>query len=202
MGLPIALVVGVLGASVGCGAADTGADESGTREGDTAAEPRGAMANRGPVVRRQRLAARLVVAPGRAAPGQALRISVANVGSRTVMYGLRNTVERRAGTGQWRSAMRAVYGTRRPGVRLIRLRAEPGQRGGPDYGTVVDRIRLPCSLKRGLYRVSKRVSGRPKERPSVVLRVRFQVAGQSSPRCQRQDAAGGGARERGAAEVR
>lgn len=100
----------------------------------------------------------LIVAPTATEAGTTVRVSVENAGTRPIYYGLDNRIQRRV-MGRWKDATEAVYGTPSPAVRSIRLIAPPGERTGPDYDSVTDRVPLPPDLAPGVYRVTKRVSG-------------------------------------------
>lgn len=72
--------------------------------------------------------------------------------------------------------MRAVYGTKHPGVRYIALYALPHDRGGPGpaSGLVRDEIVLPDDLRPGWYRAVKQVTVVGKG--DRTLRVGFKVS--------------------------
>jgi hypothetical protein len=127
------------------------------------------------VKRKGKLAGSLIVKPAAAKPQSSVTIAVKNVGELTMYYGLGNRVHRRV-DGRWKDATKDVYGTRSPAVRNIRLRARPGERAGPRYGDLVDRVRLPGGLAPGTYRVVKRVSGSDDlGPPGVRLEATFRV---------------------------
>jgi Big-like domain-containing protein len=149
-------------------AGDSGRDDS--AKADARAPAKGTNARDG------RLAGKLLVKPTTPKAGGTIRIAVENSGRRAMYYGLDNRIERRVGA-RWRDATADVFGTPDPGVRAILLNAPPGEKSGPNYGNVVDRIRLPRDLEPGRYRVVKRVSGNDRGvgPPQMTLRATFEV---------------------------
>lgn len=146
--LPGACVLLTLAA---CGGGD--APAAGAPRPATARPASATAVPRSPVVRDGRLAGRLLVTPSTAKPGDRLQMTVKNVGTITLSYGLTQRVQRRV-DGRWRNAAKKIYGTSEPGFRLLAYNVEPGKRGRGR----IDRIALPDDLDRGTYRVLKHVS--------------------------------------------
>jgi len=115
-----------------------------------------AAAPRSPVVRDGKLAGRLLVTPSTSKPGDELQITVKNVGTIAMTYGLAQRVQQRV-DGRWRNAAKQIYGTSEPGFRLIAYSAEPGKRSHPR----ADRITLPDGVHPGTYRILKPVNRAP-----------------------------------------
>jgi hypothetical protein len=129
------------------------------------------------IERSGRLAGTLIVRPASVEPGMTLSVAVKNVGEVTMFYGLGNRIERRM-DGRWEDATADVYGTANPAFRLILLSARPGERAGPRHNAVGDRIPVPRSLARGVYRVVKVVSGDQRGGPPrLTLHATFEVQG-------------------------
>lgn len=150
--LPAACVLLTLAA---CGGGDTpaaGAPRPATAHLASAT----AAAPRSPVVRDGKLAGRLLVTPSTAQPGGQLQLTVKNVGTIAMTYGLAQRVQQRV-DGRWRNAAKEIYGTSEPGFRLIAYSVEPGKRSHPR----ADRITLPDGLDPGTYRILKRVNRAP-----------------------------------------
>jgi len=127
------------------------------------------------IERSGRLAGTLIVTPASVEPGMNLSVAVKNVGELTMFYGLGNRIERRM-DGRWEDATADVYGTANPAILLILLSARPGERAGPRHNAVVDRIPVPRSLPRGVYRVVKVVSGDQRGGPPrLTLHATFEV---------------------------
>lgn len=139
-----------------CGGGD--APAAGAAPRPAAAHPASATAAPplSPVVRDGRLAGRLLVTPRAAKPGDRLQMTVKNVGTITLSYGLAQRVQRRV-DGRWRNAAKKIYGTSEPGFRLLAYNVEPGKRGRAR----ADRIALPDDLDPGTYRVLKHVGRAP-----------------------------------------
>jgi pimeloyl-ACP methyl ester carboxylesterase len=119
----------------------------------------------------------LLVSPGTLPAGGTLEVRVDNRGAVKLLFGLRNRVERRAGDG-WTDVTKAVFGTPSPGGKDLLLEVGPGRISGPRYGVQVDEIRLPGSLRPGVYRVVKSVASPPeggKPAPGLRLDARFVV---------------------------
>lgn len=138
---------------VACGG---GAPRSATGQ-DTVGKPN--RSSVGPIVRVGRLAGRLIVQPGTVKPGTRVGLALENEGSVPLYYGLGGQVEQRVGGEEWRSLDRTVFGAHQTRVRGVLLRASPGTRAGPDYRSVSDELLIPRTLRRGEYRVVKRVRG-------------------------------------------
>lgn len=112
---------------------------------------------------------RLQLTRTEAQPGERIALIVVNDGDKQVRYGVATRFQRYH-RGRWINAMRAVYGRKRPLVRLILLYAPPHGRGGP---TGLDAVVLPTDLRPGRYRAVKRVRIGP--RRGVKLRAGFRV---------------------------
>lgn len=85
---------------------------------------------RSPVVRDGKLAGRLLVTPSTAKPGDQLQLTVKNVGTIAMTYGLAQRVQQHVDS-RWRNGAKATYGTSEPGFRLIAYSVEPGNRRHP-----------------------------------------------------------------------
>jgi hypothetical protein len=157
-----------------CGS-DSSTRDSGRADSANADQP---APDRQTIERKAGMAGTLLVKPTAPTAGGTIRIAVKNAGKRAMYYGLDNQIERRVGA-DWRDATADVFGAADPGVRAILLSAAPGECAGPNYGNVVDRIRLPRDLKPGRYRVVKRVSGNDRGfgPPQVKLKADFEVRG-------------------------
>jgi len=119
------------------------------------------------------VAGELVVTPASAEAGEAIAIVVENTGEVPLLYGLANEVERRV-DGSWEDAAGDVFGERRA-VPQIGLIVQPGERAGPDYGQVSDRITLPSDLESGAYRVRKHIRAQ-RGTGSTTLQATFTVS--------------------------
>jgi len=105
-------------------------------------------------------------------PGDAVRVTTRNRSRgddrETLHYVVSSLVERLA-DGEWEQAFPPAP------VPEAGLSADPGEREGPRYGQLVDKVKLPADLEPGFYRVIKHAGPSLDELDRLTLGARFAV---------------------------